>query len=154
LQNAYGSELLGLPIPLAIQFWNNGWRQNTLDSCTTIAADQFAWTFPAGTVARPNGLLQCESIATVTGTAPNYTVRLSAPGAANAGWAVLTLNLGATAAGNTCTTVNAGTGFTGPATTANTPWLQHNWTGAVGNPVSRATFGAFRSPLIYRRENY
>ena len=155
LQNAYGSELLGLPIPLAIQFWNNGWRQNTLDFCTTIAADQFAWTFPAGTVARPNGLLQCESIATVTGTAPNYTVRLSAPGAANAGWAVLTLNLDTAAAGNTCTTtVNAGTGFTGPATTANTPWLRHNWSGAVGNPVSRATFGAFRSPLIYRRENY
>ncbi len=33
-------------------------------------------------------------------------------------------------------------------------WLQYNWTGAIGNPRARATFGVFKSPLIYRRENY
>jgi MSHA biogenesis protein MshQ len=39
--------------------------------------------------------------------------------------------------------------------TATVPaWLQFNWTGTVGNPKGRATFGVYKSPLIYRRENY
>lgn len=39
--------------------------------------------------------------------------------------------------------------------TATVPtWLQYNWTGVVGNPTARATFGVYKSPLIYRRENY
>jgi MSHA biogenesis protein MshQ len=97
-----------------------------------------------------NSLAACESFVTVTGAAPNYTVSLSAPGNGNAGWADLTLNLGAIASGSSCTSATSGT-----ATTANLPWLQFDWTGAgVVNPKSRATFGAFRSPLIYRRENY
>jgi len=33
-------------------------------------------------------------------------------------------------------------------------WLQYNWSGTVGNPKARVTFGVFKSPLIYRRENY
>jgi hypothetical protein len=34
-------------------------------------------------------------------------------------------------------------------------WLQYTWSGATAsNPVARATFGIFKSPLIYRRENY
>lgn len=35
------------------------------------------------------------------------------------------------------------------------PWLEFPWVG-VGNtdPSARATFGVFKSPLIYRRENY
>lgn len=154
LQNAYGSEFLALPIPLTIQYWNGTWQKNTQDFCTTILASQFAWDFlPAGVAPRLNNLTACRSAATVGGTAPNYTVNLSAPGATFAGWANLTLNL-AGASGSTCTTANAGTGFSGASTTANTPWLQFNWTGAVGNPTARATFGIFRSPLIYRRENY
>jgi hypothetical protein len=34
------------------------------------------------------------------------------------------------------------------ATAAGVPWLQHNWTGAVGNPLARATFGVFKAPII------
>jgi hypothetical protein len=34
-------------------------------------------------------------------------------------------------------------------------WLQFNWTGTVGNPSARATFGVYRSgPIIHRREMY
>lgn len=157
LQNRYGSEYLALPVPLALQYWNGSWQSNTLDTCTTFLPSQFAWTFPAGTSARPNNLAACRSAApTITGTAPNYLLNLTAPGAGYPGWAELTLNLGATAAGNTCTTANAGTGYSAAATTANKPWLRYEWVKPAGeaDPKAIATFGVFRSPLIYRRENY
>ncbi|MBA3058535.1 MAG: LamG domain-containing protein [Gammaproteobacteria bacterium] len=154
LQNAYGSEYLALPVPLTLQYWNGNWQKNTLDTCTSLQANQFAWSSPAGSATRPNNLAACESAATVAGVSPNYTVTLSAPGVNNAGWADLSLNLAATAVGSTCTTANAGTGNSGLASTVNAPWLQYNWTGALGNPKARATFGVFKSPLIYRRENY
>ena len=154
LQNAYGSERLALRMPLDLQYWNNGWQLNSADSCTSIAANQFAWTFPTGTAARPNNLAACESALAVAGTAPVFTVTLSAPGIGNTGWADLALNLGVGATGSACTSVNAGTGFSGAASTAGTPWLQRNWSGTVGNPSGRATFGVFKSPIIYGRENY
>ena len=153
LSNAYGSELLALPVPLAVEYWNSGWAVTTADTCTVIAKSQFAWNFnPAGSAARPNNLSACESALTVTGSPPSFTVGLSAPGASNSGWADLTLNLGASATGNQCTAV----GGVGPAaTTANAPWLQFNWTGTgAANPKARATFGVYKSPLIYSRENY
>ena len=154
LQNAYGSEYLPLPLPIAIQFWNGNWISNTLDICTTIAASQFAWDFlPAGTAGRPNNLVACNSALTVGGTSPNYTLNLSAPGAGRSGWSGIRLNLGATAAGNQCTAVAVGTGPA--ATTLGAPWLRYNWTGTgLADPSGRATFGVFKSPLIYRRENY
>lgn len=151
LQNAYGSELLALPVPMALQFWNGTWQKNADDACTAILASEFAWTFPAGTASHPNTLAACETAITVAGAAPNYTLILSAPGVGNAGWANLTLNLGAVAVGSRCTAV----GGAGPAEVpAAMPWLQFNWTGAVGNPTARVTFGTYKSPLIYRRENY
>jgi len=35
-------------------------------------------------------------------------------------------------------------------------WLQFNWTGALGNPKARATFGVYRNAneFIYMRESY
>ncbi len=155
LLNAYGSEFLNLPLPLRLEFWDgNGWVANGSDSCTALAAGNFAFAFPAGTAARPNNLAACETALTLTGAAPNYVLTLRRPGAGNNGWADLTLNLGAAAlGGNTqCTVV----GGAGPADVpANLPWLQHDWDGTgAGNPRARATFGVYRSPLIYRRENY
>jgi MSHA biogenesis protein MshQ len=40
--------------------------------------------------------------------------------------------------------------------TATVPsWLQYPWVSATAtNPSARATFGIYKSPLIYRRENY
>jgi len=153
LQNAYGSEFLALPIPIEIQFWSGSWQRNLVDSCTVIPASAFSWQFPTGTVPRPNNLAACETRIAVGGAAPVYTLNLSAPGAGNAGWADLTLNLGATAlaANSQCTAVG-GAGASDVPT--NMPWLQFNWTGSVGNPRTRAVFGTFKSPLIYRRENY
>lgn len=152
LQNAYGSEYLPLPLPLAIQYWNGNWVSHAQDTCTAITASQFAWDFlPAGTPGRLNNLVACNSALTVGGAAPNYTVNLSAPGAGRSGWSGIRLNLG-TASGNRCVAVG---GSGGVATTANLSWLQYNWTGTGRtDPTGRATFGVYRSPLIYRRENY
>lgn len=151
LQNAYGSEYLALPVPLTLQYWNGSWQMNTLDVCTSILPSHFAWSFPAGNAVRPNNLSACESHVTVGGTAPNYTATLSAPGANNAGWADLLLNLGVAAVGTSCTSATPGT-----ATTASTPWLRYEWIlgSPASDPLARGTFGIFKNPLIYRRENY
>ena len=143
--------MLPLPLNLRLQYWAgaSGWQSNTVDTCTAIQASDFAFAFP---VATANQLVACETAMTVTGAAPNYVLSLAAPGAANPGWTDVTLNLAAAAAGNRCTTVGAAGAA---ATTANAPWLQFNWTGAVGNPSARATFGVYRSgPIIHRREMF
>lgn len=156
LMNANGSELLALPVPLKLEYYSGatqGWRTNTLDTCTAIAAGNLAFAFPVGTTSVPNNLAACETAVTVTGAAPSYTLSLAKPGAGNNGWADVTLNLGATAAGNTCTAVGASTPA---ATTASAPWLQYDWKGAgLANPAARATFGVFRSgPIIHMHELY
>jgi hypothetical protein len=155
LQNRYGSEVLALPVPVEIQYWSGNWKTSAGDTCTSLLNSQFAWSFPAGSVAQPNNLVACYSAATLSGANPSYTLTLNAPGTSHGGWADLVLNLGATASGSTCTSANAATGYSGLAGTANAPWLQYPWTSATdSNPSARVTFGIYRSPLIYRRENY
>jgi MSHA biogenesis protein MshQ len=154
LSNAYGSERLttGLPVPVSIEYFDTapaaGWRTG-VDTCTTITANQFAYDYSGSTLAA------CKTAGTISGSNPNLTLTLAQPNGGTTGWVDLTLNLGASAAGNTCTPpTNTGTGYSGAASTASAPWLQYNWKGSVANPSARATFGVFRSPLIYRRENY
>ena len=71
---------------------------------------------------------------------------------------------GVTVGNGTVVAGNAGFSLTKPGagnngnvdiTVAGPIWLQFPWKGAGDvNPTARATFGLFRSPLIYRRENY
>jgi MSHA biogenesis protein MshQ len=83
------------------------------------------------------------------------TLQLAAPGSANNGGVNLTVNLGASASGTTCTTVG---GAPVSATTANLPYLQGNWTGGAYNvnPSARATFGVYKGSdeVIFIRENF
>lgn len=155
LLNAYGSELLDLPMAFRTEFWENatnGWRTNAQDSCTTANLVFAPVTVPnivpntcvieaannsgAGCAAAPavanrayleGGLVGVDSNG-MAGFAGNFNLWLRAPGAGNPG------------------SINV--------TAAVPAWLQANWTGVVGNPVGRATFGIYKSPLIYRRENY
>jgi len=96
-----------------------------------------------------NGLAACETrfSPSAAATLANGRTRLTlaAPGAGNAGSVNLSLNIGSAPVpgSKTClstTETNAGA--------ANLPGF-----GAV-LPAARATFGAFRTPLIYRRESY
>lgn len=76
------------------------------------------------------------------GLLPGPGVKLTKPGSGNAGSVNLTVNVSATPAGKTCVGVAESN-----ATAGNIPWF-----GA--NPVSRATFGIYKTPIIYMRENY
>jgi hypothetical protein len=139
LKNAYGSELLDLPIPIQTQYWNGtGFITNAQDSCTSIGA--------ASSVALNNyqgGI-----------TAANMTspANVALGGAFMAGIGSLGLTKPTpqpTAKGSGDITLNLAA--------ENKTYLQGNWSGASydQNPTSRATFGIYKNgPVIYMREAY
>jgi MSHA biogenesis protein MshQ len=140
LQNAYGSELLDLPVTLRAQYWNgSAWIQNSDDSCTTMVAP----TSGAGLTFYPevaagvmgNHLSATETTASVNASgklaAGSAGLKFSKPGSGNSGYVDIAIPL------------------------ASQAWLQYPWTGAGNvNPSGRATFGIYKSKLIYIRENY
>jgi len=139
------------------QYWSgaptNAFITNTLDNCTTVASANETMDPYTGNL---SGSPTCET-AISGGGALNMgrrTLLLAAPGSSNSGSVNLTVNLGA-ASGNTCTTQG---GAEGSATTANSPYLQGNWTGVNydQNPTARATFGVSRGAeeVIFVRENF
>jgi MSHA biogenesis protein MshQ len=148
LSNAYGSEMLDLPVGFRTEFWNGtgagaGWVLNAADSCTGDASLGAGNAVSLALVSAPGGLPTCvmesaspglsgAGCATATvakrfregatpsvGFAGDFNLWLRAPGAGNAG----------------STTISA----TVPA-----------WLGAV--PPARAVFGIYKTPLIFRRE--
>jgi hypothetical protein len=147
--NAYGSELLALPVPLTAQYWNGlGFVRNGDDNCTAIpalaAVAQTAPLTPGLTfypAAGDNQLAAGETTASLNSplVAGSAGLVLSAPGLGNHGY----LDLVADA----------------PA------WLDYNWDGVDqggdgnlydDNPRSRAAFGKHRGSdrVIIRREMY
>ena len=82
------------------------------------------------------------TISFVAGKPVGAGLVLTKPGAGNAGSVMLIVNAGATATGNTCVGASQSA-----ATAANLPWFGPN-------QGARATFGIFKSPIIYGRENY
>jgi MSHA biogenesis protein MshQ len=150
LDNAYGSELLDLPLALRLQHWNGqGFVDSPDDACTRFAASDFTLVFPSS----PKNLLAaCETVVSLAGGVPS-ALRLTRPGAGNSGWADLRLNLSASASGQTCLGAASSA-----ATTANKAYLQGRWSGASydQDPTARASFGTYRASgnLIYLRENY
>ena len=154
LVNGYGSELLPLPLKVDVQYYiSSGWTTNTADSCTQLAASNFAFTASAPSCSTAVTSCITALSVTATGTGPYsapWTVGLSKP--TSSGFACISLNLDGSAAGNTCTA----TGTPGsPVGSVAAPWLRHPWTSAApANPSAAVNFGIYKSPLIYRRENY
>ena len=144
LQNGYGSELLALPMVLTTQYWNgNNYATNTADSCTVLAASSITMgNYQKQLNACETQLSPTGNISFSAGKASGAGLVLSKPGAGNGGSVDLSFNAGSTASGNTCVSASAT-----PATAANRPWFAPNQGG-------RATFGVFKSPIIYSRENY
>lgn len=148
LFNAYGSELLPLPVSLEARYWNGSFYiTNTLDSCTTLNLSSVIMSNYVSSVA--TGLAACETQISPTtnqtlnaGKLPSPGLVLSKPGTGNSGSVLLTLNVSAAASGKTCVSTTESN-----ATAANLPWFG-------SNPTARATFGVYKSPLIYLRENY
>lgn len=140
MSNVYGSELLNLTVPIEAQYWssNGVYKRNQLDSCTAIAPANIAMGGYKG------NLTACETVISGGGTMASgkTTMTLSKPGNGNNGSVDLSLNLNS-AAGSTCTSSTASS-----ATNANLPQF------GTSNPTARETFGLFKSPVIYMRENY
>lgn len=145
MQNTYGSELLPLPVPLEAQYWTGSYYvTNTADSCSVI---------PTSSITMGNYLKQLHACNTqlspvgsntlVAGRMSGAGLSLSKPGANNTGSVDLTINLSAIASGNTCTSPVQSTAIGG-----NLPWF------GTTAPVSRATFGVYKSAIMYQREMY
>jgi MSHA biogenesis protein MshQ len=129
VQNAFGSELLRLPVPLAAQYWNsNAWLTNTAYADSTIvtgiAIDPKSCT---RTLAQSPGVCRT-NVVTVVGDGTPLAIDkgvgklvLQAPGRPNVG----------------------SVDYTIPGTPA---WLP--------STKARATFGIYKSPVIYLREVY
>ena len=157
LSNAYGSELLsiGLDLPTVVEFYDAGpagWRVGP-DFCTNLTASNFAFT--AAAPACTGTIASCTTALSTTrnGTGPyTWAVNLSKPNPALPTSMCVTLNLDGLATGLQCTA----TGTPGPASTsANAPWLRYGWKSATEtDPAAAVNFGTYKSPLIYRRENY
>lgn len=132
LSNAHGSERLPLNVPLRAEYFN-------------------------GTIFVTNAADNCTGFALATDlTLSNYQRNLN-PGETTPGPANIVLSSGVSAitlsAPATATSSNSGS----VDLTLTVPnWLQFNWSGAVGNPKARATFGVYRNAneFIYLREAY
>lgn len=144
LANAHGSELLDLPVPIQVQYWNGTlFTTNTADSCTTLASSSIH--LDKSPVSLPTSLTP----ATIVFTSGVGSMKLTKPGAGNSGHVDLCVDLGSDPSpGTVCS-----------ATIANKAYLQGKWPPATGwdnDPRARATFGIYKNAneFIYLREMY
>jgi uncharacterized repeat protein (TIGR01451 family) len=144
MPNAYGSELLPLSIPLEAQYWNGAsYIRNQQDNCSIVPASSIAMSN------YNNNLAACETqigYSSGTGALVNGVsqyLRLTKPGAGNHGSVDLSVNLSGASGLFTCNSAAQSS-----ATAANLPWF------GSSNTASRATFGIFKTPVIYLRENF
>lgn len=150
--NGYGSELNNLPAVVEAQHWNgSAFVTNSADHCTTLAS---------GSVAMGNyqrNLSACETAITPVAmrlASGRGFFTLQKPGNGNSGSVDMTLELASSASSQTCPAKGAAAV---PASAANMPWLQGKWGNAANygtNPTARASFGQYKSPLIYLRESF
>lgn len=164
LSNAHGSEVLGLSVPMRLEYFvaGSGWALNTQDSCTSIGASSIALQsyVPAGFAASmPVSSVSVPPASASTGgnfTAGKSVIRFARPNPAPSGRSSV----------NVCVDLGPDTASTTPGVvapvcnatlSAGMPWLQGRWseTKYDDDPVARATFGVYKSgPVIYTREMY
>ncbi len=146
----HGSELLPLTVPLEAQFWSGtGYRRSTEDSCTAFDIKTIAMP----TASYRGNLNACETVLSGSTTMSQgvMNLRLSAPGVTgntpNTGSVDLDLNFEGAGGDQTC----VGPGTAQSNAIAGTAGMR-NWFGA--DPLGRATFGIYKAPIIYMRENF
>ncbi len=147
LNNAHGSELLDLPIPISVQYWNGTqFATNTEDSCTSLASSSIGLGNYTGNLASGETGISPATISFASGIG---TMRLTAPGNNNSGSVDVCVDLGPDPVG----------GVTCSATGASMAYLQGKWapgTNWDNDPKVRATFGVYKNTneFIYLREMY
>ncbi len=139
LNNAYGSELLNLPVPVQTQYWNgSNFLTNVQDNCTSVSSpgnfvfSNYQGGVNTGNMVSPGNIILGGAFIAGVGS---LTLIKPTPQASSKGSVDVTLDLSA----------------------ENKTYLQGNWSGPGynQNPKSRATFGIYKGgPIIYRRENY
>jgi hypothetical protein len=146
LHNAHGSELLPLPLQLEAQYWNGtAYVRNLADNCTVVPLLSVVLKAYKGK------LNACETTLSA-GAIMNrglLGLKLSAPGVAqngvpNTGSVDVEVNLAAA----TSTDMTCITPLEVPAISGALPWF-----GPV-DPVARATFGIYKTPIVYMRESF
>jgi MSHA biogenesis protein MshQ len=149
IENASGSELLDMSLPLKTEYWNgSNFVLNTADNCTNISAANAALgpyrgaissaNLPVSNIANGNPILQGVG---------SIVLRKPIPAPAAKGSVDICIDLGADVAPASCTAISS----------ASQPWLQGKWSqiNYDDDPAARASFGTYRSgPIIYMREMY
>ncbi len=158
IQNAYGSERLDLPVPMEAQYWTGiTFVRNTLDTCTTLTPTQVSLVNHQGGITPLNmDATHVTAVTSMVGGLGAINLSKPSPMPTEMGSLDLLLNLGSAGATVTCPTATPANPL-GASTSAPLSFLAGNWCNAPlydRNPSARATFGVYRSPLIYRRENY
>lgn len=160
LLNSFGSDLLNLPMQLVAQYYNgSAFTTNTDDSCTALATNNVAVVNPQGGIASASAVTVAAAGAL---TAGRGTVTLNKPSSAltGIGSVDVVLNLGSSGTTTICPptqtpslagTTSAALGFLSTNTCAAS---SANSSSFDRNPAARATFGTYKSPLIFLRENY
>lgn len=158
LFNTYGSERMDLSMPLELQYYNgSSFVRNTADTCTSLGvANVNLVNYQGGITATNMGLSHVTAVAPFAAGLGSVTLSKPSPASTLLGSLDLILNLGSMGAPVTCPTATPVNPL-GSSTSAAKPYLSGNWCGAAAydrDPSARATFGVYKSPLIYRRENY
>lgn len=150
LGNAYGTERLDLAIPVQAQYSNGTvFVQNSDDSCTMLAASNIA---PAGYHGGLNaGNMGASHLSVTPMVAGAARILVGKPDPVARGSVDLVLNLGSVGSPANCSSLST-TGSTSLAQ----PFLSGKWcdNNYDRDPVAHATFGVYKTPVIYRRESY
>ena len=135
IENAHGSELLNLSVPMRTEYYNGSdFVTNTDDSCTPINISQLSFNGGANPITIGTSTASIANSPLALGLAG---LSLSSPGANNTGFIDIT----------------SGTLIT------SYPWLSYDWDGDGSHdnsPSARATFGIYKGNTnqIYFREVY
>ena len=135
MDNVFGSELIGLTMPMRTQYFDgNNFIINIDDGCTTVDHNVVN---ELGVTPVLSGGSSTVTVVSTTATAGILDVSLTAPGADNTGYIDVVPNL----------------------TISGEPWLQFDWDGDGNhdnNPTGRASFGIYSgdSRQIYYRQIY
>ena len=141
LSNAFGKSGSALQVPVTAEYWSgSSWVVNSADGCTTVPSSAVALSNPRDATGAATAT--STSASAITLSAGRGTLTLAAPSPANASLTVdLSLNLGSTAADQSCLAAH-------PATTgAARPWLRSLFGNCAAtadrDPAARASFGVY-----------
>lgn len=164
LLNAYGSQMLPIPVPVRAEYYssNSRWQINTADTCTTIPANAVAFSSSISACFLNSNSLDTSYTNTtcVAGGSPLLKLGTNGVGGTGnwflfdssqqTGYVNLAIDLDATLTADTsCNATHPGTNVAG-----NLPWLQYPWCTGKLDPNANIKFGSPKAPYIYLRELY